>query len=199
VNEIWPFLRNLWRARGGYEAEILFNPEIDLKEFGTQYGPAQFYATYKFKITDEGQWDADFDIRFDQVDSPLDDRAYPPEGRKGAFYAQDYSRAQSNTVKRARKLAKPTWSTDEGRSGQDFADLLDEEEYLNNTVDFTFHTVWKGSGDWSNYDRYAVGVSDATRTSMPEKEADSGTEVKSSISLDSIQKLPSRKRDVIIP
>jgi hypothetical protein len=33
---------------------------------------------------------------------------------------------------------------------------------------------------------------------MPEKEADSGTEVKSSISLDSIQKLPSRKRDVII-
>jgi hypothetical protein len=128
----------------------------------------------------------------------LDDRAYPPEGRKGAFYAQDYSRAQSNTVKRARKLAKPTWSTDEGRSGQDFADLLDEEEYLNNTIDFTFHTVWKGSGDWSNYDQYAVGVSAAKRTVMPEKETDSGTEVKSSISLDSIQKLPSRKRDVII-
>jgi hypothetical protein len=198
VNEIWPFLRNLWRSRGGFEAEILFNPEIDLKEFGTQYGPAQFYATYKFKITDEGQWDADFDIKFEQVDNPLDDREYPPEGRKGAFYAQDYSRWQSNTVKRARKLAKPTWSSDEGRSGQDFADLLDEEAYLNETIDFSFHTQFKGSGDWSNHEKYQVDVSNEKRDTMPEKEADSGTAVKSSISLDSIQKLPSRKRDVII-
>lgn len=197
VNEIWPFLRNLWRARGGFEAEIKFNPDIDLKEFGTQYGPAQFWATYKFKITDEGQWDADFDIKFEQVDNPLDDRPYPPEGRKGPFYAQDYSRAQSNTVKRARKLAKPTWSTDEGRSGQDFADLLDEEAHLNATIDFSFHLQWQGSGDWSDYEKYAVDVSSSKRDAMPEKETDTGTEVKSSISLDSITRMPSRKRDYI--
>ena len=54
VNEIWPFLRNLWRARGGYRANIKFNPEIDLKEFGQQYGPAMFNAEYNFEISDEG-------------------------------------------------------------------------------------------------------------------------------------------------
>jgi hypothetical protein len=169
VNEIWPFFRNLWRSRGGFEAEVTFDPELDLKEFGTQYGPAQYWATYKFKITDEGQWDADFDIKFEQVDNPLDDRPRPPEGRKGPFYAQDYSRMQSNTVKRARKLAKPTWDSSEGRSGQDFADLLDEEEHLNTTVDFSFHLQWQGSGDWSNEEQYRVEVSDSKRTAIPEK------------------------------
>jgi hypothetical protein len=186
VNEMWPFFRNLWRARGGFEAEVYFNPEIDMKEFGTQFGPAQYWATYKFKITDEGIWDAHFNIKFEQVDSPLDDRERPPEGRKGAFYAQDYSRLQSNTVKRARKLAKPTWSNAEGRSGQDFADLLDEETYLNATVDFGFHLDWQGSGDWSNWQDYVVTVSSEKRDAIPEKENDSGATVISSISLDSI-------------
>jgi hypothetical protein len=189
VNEIWPFLRNLWRARGGYEAEIYFNPEIDLKEFGTQYGPGQYWATYKFKITDEGQWDAHFNIKFEQVDSPLDDRERPPLGRKGPFYAQDYSRLQSNTVKRARKLAKPAWSNQEGRSGQDFSDLLDEEAYLNATIDFSFHLDWQGSGDWSDYEKYRVDVSSKSRDIIPEKEADAeATIVSSSISLDSIKR-----------
>jgi hypothetical protein len=170
VNEIWPFLRMLWKTRGGYEAEILFNPEIDLKEFGSQYGPGMFNAVYKFKISDEGIWEADFDVKFDQIDNPFDDRKPPPEGRKGPFYAQDYSRMQSNTVKRARKLAKPTWSDEEGRSGQDFADLLEEEARLNATVDFTFHLLWKGTGDWSNTVQYEVEVSDTKREALPEKE-----------------------------
>ena len=188
VNEMWPFFRNLWRARGGYEAEIKFNPEIDLKEFGSQYGPGQYWATFKFNITDEGQWDAHFDIKFEQVDNPLDDRPRPPEGRKGPFYAQDYSRLQSNTVKRARKLAKPGWSSEEGRSGQDFADLLDEEVYLNATIDFSFHLAWQGSGDWSDWQKYIVDVSDEKRDAIPEKESDSGSTLVSSISLDSIKR-----------
>lgn len=172
VNEMWPFFRNLWRARGGYEAEVLFNPEIDLKEFGTHFGPGQFWATYKFKIDDEGKWEADFDIKFEQVDNPLDDRLPPPEGRKGPFFAQDYSRIQANTAKRARRLAKPEWSLDEGRSGQDFADLLEEEKYLNATINFSFHTRWLGSGDWSNWQEYVVDVSNEKRDAIPEKEAD---------------------------
>ncbi len=188
VNEMWPFFRNLWRARGGYEAEVYFNPEIDLKEFGTQYGPGQYWATFKFKITDEGQWNAHFNIKFDQVDNPLDERERPPEGRKGPFYAQDYSRLQSNTSKRARKLAKPEWSTTEGRSGQDFADLLDEEVYLNATIDFSFHLDWQGSGDWSDHEKYRVEVSSKSRDVIPEKESDAGSEVVSSISLDSIKR-----------
>lgn len=171
VNEIWPLLRNLWRARGGYEIEVYYNPEIDLIEFGSQYGPGMFNAVYKFKIDAEGKWDADFDIRFNQhVDNPEDTRLPPPEGRKGPFFAQDYSRAQSNTVKRARRLAKPTWSDEEGRSGQDFADLLDEEAILNQTIDFSFDLKWQGSGNWGNYQDYAVSVSDKAREILPEKE-----------------------------
>ena len=170
VNEVWPLFRNLWRARGGYEMELHFNPEIDLKEFGSQYGPGMLTAVYKFKISDEGKWDADFKIKFKQVDNPYDDRLPPPEGRKGPFYAQDYSRAQSNTVKRARKLAKPTWSVEEGRSGQDFMDLLNEEEFLNRSVDFSFDLDYVKSGDWSDYKDYEVSVSDKSREVIPEKE-----------------------------
>ncbi len=186
VNEMWPFFRQLWRMRGGYEAEVLFNPEIDLKEFGTQYGPGMYNAVYKFKITDDGKWTADFDIKFDQIDNPYDDRPRPPEGRKGPFYAQDYSRMQSNTVKRARKLAKPKWSDTEGRSGQDFADLLNEEAYLNKNIDFSFKLKWEGSGDWGNYKDYEVAVSDVARDVIPEKE------VMHSITLSSITRKVSK-------
>jgi len=177
VNEMWPFFRMLWKTRGGYKAEVRFNPEIDLKEFGSQFGPGMYYATYKFNITDEGKWDADFDIIFNQVDNNFDDRERPPLGRKGPFYAQDYSRLQSNTTKRARKLAKPEWSDEEGRSGADFMDLLNEEKHLNETVDFSFKLHWVDSGDWSNYTDYQVKVADTTNVVIPEKEAMSKQEV----------------------
>jgi len=177
VNEMWPFFRMLWKTRGGYIAEVRFNPEIDLKEFGSQFGPGMYYATYKFNITDDGKWDADFDIIFNQVDNNFDDREPPPLGRKGPFYAQDYSRLQSNTTKRARKLAKPTWDDQEGRSGQDFADLLNEEELLNKTIDFSFKLHWVESGDWGNYSDYEVQVSDITSVVIPEKESMSKQEV----------------------
>lgn len=171
VNEMWPFFRNLWRARGGYTAEVYFNPEIDLKEFGSQYGPGMYNATYKFKIDDAGKWEADFDISFNQnVENPYDDRLPPPDGRKGPFYAQDYSRLQSNTSKRARKLAKPEWDIEEGRSGQDFTDLLNEESMLNATKDFSFSLQWAGKGDWGDFTNYQVEVSRVKRDAMPEKE-----------------------------
>ena len=171
VNEMWPFFRMLWKTRGGYKAEVKFHPDIDLKEFGSQFGPGMYYATYKFNITDDGKWDADFDIIFNQVDNIFDDRERPPIGRKGPFYAQDYSRIQANTAKRARKLAKPTWSDEEGRDGQDFTDLLDEEQLLNETIDFSFKLHWVDSGDWGNYGEYEVKVSDTTSVVIPEKEA----------------------------
>jgi len=150
VNEIWPFLRMLWLTRGGYRCTIEFNPEIDSREFGSQFGPAdQFEALYKFVIDDDGNWKANFRYDYKQVDNPYDDRPPVSEGgRKGPFYAQDYSRMQSNTAKRARKLAKPDWSHEEGRSQSDFGDLLDEEEYLNKTIDWTFDYEYKGRGQW---------------------------------------------------
>jgi hypothetical protein len=171
VNEMWPFFRMLWKTRGGYTAEVKFNPEIDLPEFGSQFGPGMYNAVYKFTITDAGEWDADFDINFSQIDNNFDDREPPPKGRKGPFYAQDYSRIQANTAKRARKLAKPSWDVDEGRSGSDFMDLLNEEQLLNETIDFSFKLHWIESGDWGDYSKYEVQVSDTTSVIIPEKDA----------------------------
>jgi hypothetical protein len=150
VNEIWPFLRMMWLTRGGYKMTMEFNPSIDSKEFGSQFGPAeQFHGTYKFAIDDEGNWKANFKYKYDQVDNPFDDRLSKAEGgRKGPFYAQDYSRMQSNTAKRARKLAKPAWDKNEGRSQTDFGELLEEEAFLNETVDFSFDYNYKGKGKW---------------------------------------------------
>lgn len=188
VNEMWPFFRMLWKTRGGYEAEVLYNPEIDLKEFGSQFGPGMFNAVYKFKISDDGKWSADFDITFNQnVENPYDDREPPPAGRKGPFYAQDYSRIQANTAKRARKLAKPEWDEEEGRSGQDFTDLLNEEAYLNANIDFSFSHHYIGEGDWGNYNDYAVEVSSTTTVALPEKEAQKYNEV-AVIKLDTIKR-----------
>lgn len=147
VNEIWPFLRLMWLTRGGYRLQLDFNPQIDQKEFGSQFGPGMFWGQYNFVITDDGQWKAHFRYKFDQsVDDPLDTR--PPE-RKGAFYAQDYSRMQSNAAKRARKLAKPEWDNDLGRSQSDFGDLLKEEEWLNQNIDFSFEYEYKDKGQWT--------------------------------------------------
>lgn len=189
VNEMWPFFRMLWKTRGGYTAEVYFNPDIDLREFGSQFGPGMYNAIYKFTITDDGKWDADFDIKFDQIDNNFDDREPPPAGRKGPFYAQDYSRLQSNTTKRARKLARPDWSDEDGRDGQDFTNLLNEEAVLNATIDFSFALHYVESGDWSDVAKYEVKVADTTNVVIPEKEAMYAPET-ASISLASIKKKP---------
>jgi hypothetical protein len=169
VNEMWPFFRMLWRCRGGYSAEVKFNPDIDLREFGSQFGPGMYNAVFRFNITKIGTWHADFDFKFEQIDNPYDDRERPPAGRKGPFYAQDYSRMMSNTAHRARKLAKPTWSEDTGRGDSDFWDLLVEEEKLNSTVDFSFDYHYTSTGDWGNAS-YVVNVPNKTSVEIPEKE-----------------------------
>jgi hypothetical protein len=168
----------LWKIRGGYTAEIYFNPTIDNKEFGNSYGACLYTGVYKFKIDNEGRWEADFYTKFDQIDNPYDDRLPPPEGRKGPFYAQDYSRIQANTAKRARRLARPDWDIGEGRSGQDFSDLLNEEAALNASIDFSFEHSWQGTGHWGNFKEYEVEVSTVKKDIIPEKEAMSASEVK---------------------
>jgi hypothetical protein len=144
VNEIWPFLRILWRTRGGFDTVIRFNPDIDLKEFGNQFGPGMFYGQFNFSITESGVWHADFVFKFNQIPNPYDDR---PESRRGPFYAQDFSKMQSNTAIRARRLAKPKWGND-GRQEQDFAFLISEEAWLNQNVNFSFYHRYTKSGTW---------------------------------------------------
>lgn len=159
VNEMWPFFRMLWRCRGGYDAEVYFNPEIDLKEFGYQYGPAYYWATFKFSITKDGQWKANFDFKFDQnVKNPDDEMYSRPKERHGPFYAQDYSRMMSNTAKRARVLAKPSWDIEKGRSDSEFWSLLEEENFLNQNIDFSFKFKYKKTGTWGDYIKFKKEV-----------------------------------------
>jgi len=159
VNEIWPFLRTLWRIRGGFRAEIKFNPEIDLREFGSQFGPGMFHGTYKFRISKEGLWNAAFQYQFEQVPNPYDDRE-DPERKSKPFYAQDYSRLKSNAAYRARRLAKPDWDLKEGRNDEEFFNLLDEEKILNNTIDFSFKYTYINSGQWKR-DSNEIDVPDS--------------------------------------
>ena len=181
VNEMWPFFRMLWRARGGYEAEIYFNPEIDLKEFGDQYGPGMYTATFKFKITDAGKWTADFNFEFDQVKLPPY-QAKDPD-RCGPFYFQDFTRLKSNTAVRARKLAKPKWSQETGRNDMEYWDLLQEEERLNAKTDFSFKYHFVGNGDWGDWEKYTVEVSNTSAMQIPEKQT------MFTVSLDTIKKV----------
>ena len=174
VNEIWPILRMLWRTRGGYTAEIKFNPYIDLPEFGNQFGPGMYTAIFKFKIDDAGVWNADFRYKFKQIDDPDDNR---DRSRRGPFYAQDYSRMISNTATRARTLARPEWGI-EGRTDDNFNELLSEEVYLNNTIDFTFSYRYKGIGDWGDHTAYAIEIPNKTRMdTIPTKESDTSQPV----------------------
>jgi hypothetical protein len=150
-----------------------------------------FNAVFKFKINKKGKWKANFKMEFDQIDNPYDDRDTPENGgRKGAFYAQDYSRIQANTAKRARKLAKADWDVNEGRSGQDFTDLLREEEELNASVDFSFKHHYKGEGDWSETEQYVVTLAEKAERRDNTKDLDlpEKAEMTQAISLDSIIK-----------
>ena len=171
VNEMWPFFRMIWRTRGGYDAEIKFNPEIDLREFGTQFGPGMYTAVFKFNIDDLGIWKADFNFEFNQkIRNPDDDHKSREKEREGAFYAQDYSRITSNTAKRARKLAKPNWSVEDGRDDSQFGDMLKEEVFLNQNFDFSFIYQYIGEGNWGNTADYEIAVPNKSSMAIPEKE-----------------------------
>lgn len=154
VNEIWPLLRTLWRTRGGYTAKILFNPQIDLDEFGKQYGPDAYTAEYLFSIDHEGNWKADFNFGFSQKNVENDQRE--PD-RRGPFFAQDYSHIKSASATRARRIAKPRWG-EEGRTDADFALLINEERMLNQTINFSFTFNWFGHGKWEQSVKSATEV-----------------------------------------
>ncbi len=162
VNEMWPLLRTLWRARGGYDITVQFDPELDQLEFGQHFGTGKYYATYKFSITEAGEWKADFQIDFQQYHDIQNDTRSPQ--RHGPFYAQEFSRMNGNAAVRARKLAKPEWGMD-GRSNEEFMELLNEEFYLNQTVQWTFNFSWKGEGSWGDYNQYSIETPNQNLTS----------------------------------
>lgn len=147
VNEIWPLVRMLYLTMGGFSIEVYFNPEIDQREFGLQYGPGMFTAKYIFNITHSGEWTADFTYKFDQnVDNPTDTRP-KDDPYYGPFFPQDYSYMTSNPALRARRLAKPEWGMG-SRRPEDWDGLFAECLELNK-MDLSFTYDYKGSGKWS--------------------------------------------------
>ena len=87
-------------------------------------------------------------------------------------------------------LAKADWDVNEGRSGQDFSDLLREEEELNASMDFSFEHQYKGTGDWSDADKYIVTLAEKAERRDNTKDLDlpEKAEMVQAISLESIIK-----------
>ncbi len=152
-NEMFVLWRMLWRTRGGFKGVMVFDEDLDMKEFGIRNaGP--MWAEHTFEITHEGKWKARSWIKFKQPPTVIPD---DPMVAREPFFAQDYSRYQINTAKRARVFAKPKWG-DEGRNHEEFMWLLQEEKIMNQCIDFTFEHVWEGEGDWSDFEQYIIDV-----------------------------------------
>ena len=135
INEIWPLLRLLWKSIGPYEIEVNFDPEQDFQEFGP-WACGNFKARYIFKINKDGEWDADFYLKFIHDDAC--------KWTNGA----DQSWANSVAASRARLLAVDgsngtmTWNDDIEKKN---IDILEE----NKKLDFSFETIYVDSGKWN--------------------------------------------------
>jgi hypothetical protein len=153
-NEMFVFWRMIWRARGGFKGVMVFDEDLDMKEWGGRNaGP--MWAEHTFEITDDGKWKARSWIKYKQPPANLG--LHDPLARRSPFFAQDYSRYQINTAKRARVFAKPKWG-EEGRNHDEFMWLIQEEKIMNQVLDFSFEHVWEGEGDWSNPEQYQIDV-----------------------------------------
>jgi len=66
MNEVFGFLRMLWRVRGGYEISIKFNNYLDHKDFIFAIVPStmKYEADIWFKINDEGNYEVKNHYRF---------------------------------------------------------------------------------------------------------------------------------------
>lgn len=162
VNEIWPFLRILWRTRGGYDLVLKFKKEWEYQEWGDR-NAAPLDAEYRFSIDKYGNWKADFwwDYQQDQYhdwnDSfwKVDNKtiAISPQPMSPVWSIMEFGKDNSNAAIRARKLA---WKgTDKNK--KDPYNAFDQQEYWDKNfyflkvrnLDFSFKYNWTGSGKWN--------------------------------------------------
>ena len=144
ANEIWPLLRMLWRARGGYTAEIRFDTAQDLTEFG-EHVACPITAVYKFAITDRGAWSADFDISYQQ---PQFTAGIPHKTPDQPWCAIDFGRNNSNSAIRARRLARPDLpDAADGFNDNDWARIQAQHAEIKHS-DLSFVLRWQGQGNW---------------------------------------------------
>jgi hypothetical protein len=106
INEIWPLLRVFWLAMGAYRFRVEFDPERDLKEFGTRRYPSypdtwtpgpkfEFRAVYNFEINADGVWHADFDISLQA--EPYDDNPAAEHHGEGRSLNFDFKWTHTDT------------------------------------------------------------------------------------------------------
>ena len=132
VNEIWPLLRLLWRAKGAYSIDMNITPEHSYAEFGDRLG-CNFTANYKFSVDETGVWTADFKFNFKQD--------------ADAWKYQDYSRETSMSAKRARTLAVPGSNGESDWTTAKYDVHLKLIEELKET-DFSFNYHYRDSDKW---------------------------------------------------
>ena len=161
VNEIWPFLRIVWRTRGGYKLNLKFKKEWEYEEWGER-NAAPLDAEYDFEIDDEGNWTADFwwDYQQDEYND-WNDKYWIERGKmqmspdpwSPVWSIMDFTRDNSNSVVRARKLA---WKgTDHAkRDPYNAFDLNTFKKHerdflLARNIDFSFKHKWQGKGKWN--------------------------------------------------
>jgi hypothetical protein len=73
MNEVFGFLRMLWRTKGGYEITINFDPTQDRNDFmPVMTRPDMFEYTAKiyFKIDDDGNYISNMNFKFADLDKP---------------------------------------------------------------------------------------------------------------------------------
>lgn len=161
VNEIWPFLRILWRTKGGYKLHLKFRKEWEYQEWGGR-NAAPLDADYIFEITDDGVWTADF--KWDYQQDPYNDwndtywehngvTHVSPDGNSPIWSIMDFTRDNSNAAIRARKLAwkgteKASRDPMNAHNPDEFREHEQEFLYTRNT-DFSFKYAWQGNGEWN--------------------------------------------------
>lgn len=92
LNEIFPFLRIIWLARGACSIEVNVTPEKLMNEFGNRLA-CNITGNYNFSIDKKGNYQLEIDFNFIQDDN--------------AWRIHDYSRENSMSARRARMLAIP--------------------------------------------------------------------------------------------
>jgi len=127
MNEAWPLLRLFYRTRGAYSIKLVFNPELDISEYGGVYA-GDFNATIDFDIDSEGTYNADLDFSFNQKDD--------------AWKFFDQTGSTSIAADRARKL-----------SGKEESAITFDELYRSSidkysNLDLSFSKKYSVNGKW---------------------------------------------------
>ena len=161
VNEIWPFLRVVWRTRGGYKINLKFRKDWEYAEWGAR-NAAPLDADYIFEIDDNGNWKGDFNWDYKQdIYTGWKDSSWIENGKLrtsldcwGPVWAlMDFTRDNSNAAVRARKLAwkgtdKSTRDPYQAHDSQEFERLRHEFVKIRD-LDLSFKHAWKGQGKWN--------------------------------------------------